>query len=122
MCLSFSSTMSTTEGGRKVSAAVASTGRAVASTSRAVGGALSHARGALSGWWSALTTPAPPSDAPSDTPSLTSESEDNDGEVGEAKEAGEVGDNRTQPDADADPPDKLIEDDTLTNLSKIRVI
>lgn len=49
--------MSTTEGGRKVTAAVASTGRAVATTSRAVGGAISQARGALSGWWSALTAP-----------------------------------------------------------------
>lgn len=51
--------MSTSDGGRKVSAAVATTGRAVASTSRAVGGALSSARGALSGWWTALTAPPP---------------------------------------------------------------
>ncbi|KAM3963024.1 late secretory pathway protein AVL9 homolog [Aphomia sociella] len=59
MKLKFAHTMSTTEGGRKVTAAVASTGRAVATTSRAVGGALSQARGALSGWWSALTAPVP---------------------------------------------------------------
>ncbi|KAI5637932.1 transport protein avl9 domain-containing protein [Phthorimaea operculella] len=60
MKLKFAHTMSTTEGGRKVTAAVASTGRAVATTSRAVGGALSQARGALSGWWSALTAPPAP--------------------------------------------------------------
>lgn len=60
--------MSTTEGGRKVTAAVASTGRAVATTSRAVGGALSQARGALTGWWSALT--APPASGISDTSSI----------------------------------------------------
>ncbi|KOB71455.1 Uncharacterized protein OBRU01_13717 [Operophtera brumata] len=69
MKLKFAHTMSTTEGGRKVSAAVASTGRAVATTSRAVGGAFSQARGALTGWWSALTAP-PSNSGASDTPSI----------------------------------------------------
>lgn len=65
MKLKLAHTMSTTEGGRKVTAAVAS-------TSRAVGGALSQARGALSGWWSALTAPPPPPPPPPSPPtSLT---------------------------------------------------
>ncbi|XP_047988814.1 late secretory pathway protein AVL9 homolog isoform X2 [Leguminivora glycinivorella] len=101
MKLKIAHTMSTSEGGRKVTAAVASTGRAVATTSRAVGGALSQARGALSGWWSALTAP-PPDDA-------------------DAEEA-RPDDNRAEERAHTpDPPDKSIED-TSTSLNKIQVI
>ncbi|CAH2251059.1 late secretory pathway protein AVL9 homolog [Pararge aegeria] len=122
MKLKFAHTMSTTEGGRKVTAAVASTGRAVASTSRAVGGALSHARGALSGWWSALTTPA-------SAPSTASENSLDDkldmSDAADPSDAEDVvdnlhEDNRT-PDPNADPPDKVIEDQT-SRVSKITVI
>ncbi|XP_046965063.1 late secretory pathway protein AVL9 homolog [Vanessa cardui] len=114
MKLKLAHTMSTTEGGRKVSAAVASTGRAVASTSRAVGGALSHARGALSGWWSALTAPAPAAlDADACDACDASDADDYEPDSE---------DNRRHPDAEADPPDKFIEDDTATSISKIRVI
>ncbi|XP_053626110.1 late secretory pathway protein AVL9 homolog [Plodia interpunctella] len=103
MKLKFAHTMSTTEGGRKVSAAVASTGRAVATTSRAVGGALSQARGALSGWWSALTAPPPADDEPGGAPDPAR-------------------DNKTLPEAaDPDPPDKSIED-ASSNISKIQVV
>ncbi|CAH2086363.1 unnamed protein product [Euphydryas editha] len=120
MKLKLAHTMSTTEGGRKVSAAVASTGRAVASTSRAVGGALSHARGALSGWWSALTAPAPASDTSDDKRDDFDENMSDE----HAAELAELPDDNRQrhPDADADPPDKFIEDDTAANISKIRVI
>lgn len=120
--------MSTTEGGRKVSAAVASTGRAVASTSRAVGGALSHARGALSGWWSALTTPAPAlTAAPDDLGDLDDPRDPDD--LRDPDEAAEVAEDEVEPacdnrarDAAADPPDKLIQDDTITSISNIQVI
>ncbi|XP_047021190.1 late secretory pathway protein AVL9 homolog [Helicoverpa zea] len=119
MKLKFAHTMSTTEGGRKVTAAVASTGRAVATTSRAVGGALSQARGALSGWWSALTAPAPgATDAP-DAPDLPDDARGSD-----AEDAAEQldGDNRTQLRPDTpEPPDKSIDDNTI-NLNKIQVI
>lgn len=101
--------MSTSEGGRKVTAAVASTGRAVATTSRAVGGALSQARGALSGWWTSLTAPAP---APADDKS-----------VSDAEDVLEITDNRKE-DSDTpnpDPPDKSL-DETATTLNKIQVI
>lgn len=117
------STMSTTEGGRKVTAAVASTGRAVASTSRAVGGALSHARGALSGWWSALTTPA-------SAPSTASENSlDDKLDVSDAADPSDAedavdnlhDDNRKTPDPGADPPDKLI-DEQGARVGKIQVI
>lgn len=88
--------MSTTEGGRKVTAAVASTGRAVATTSRAVGGALSQAKGALSGWWSSLTTPQP----------LTTNPEDiNEEHHSEAEDAAEMqhsnSDSKESPDLDS---------------------
>ncbi|BET03358.1 Transport protein Avl9 [Nesidiocoris tenuis] len=56
MKLRISHTMQTTEGGRKLNQAMASTGRVVATTGRAVGGALSQAKGAFSSWWSNLTT------------------------------------------------------------------
>lgn len=98
--------MSTTEGGRKVTAAVASTGRAVATTSRAVGGALTQARGALSGWWSALTAPAAPPDVEVETADVA---------------ADHLDDNRTRPPPDLDPPDKSIED-AAADLGKIRVV
>ncbi|XP_063821852.1 late secretory pathway protein AVL9 homolog [Ostrinia nubilalis] len=117
MKLKFAHTMSTTEGGRKVTAAVASTGRAVATTSRAVGGALSQARGALSGWWSALTAPAPleandnpPSDA-EDAAELHADAAEN---------AADLLDDNRRPDR-PDPPDKSI-DDTTANIGKIQVI
>ncbi|KAJ8984789.1 hypothetical protein NQ317_003703 [Molorchus minor] len=45
-------TMQSTESGRKINQAMASTGKAVATTSKAVGGALSQAKGAFSSWWS----------------------------------------------------------------------
>ncbi|XP_034840605.1 late secretory pathway protein AVL9 homolog isoform X1 [Maniola hyperantus] len=123
MKLKFAHTMSTTEGGRKVTAAVASTGRAVASTSRAVGGALSHARGALSGWWSALT-------APSSAPSTASENSlDDKLDVSDAADPSDAEDvldhlhedNRKTPNPDADPPDKVI-DEQSTRVGKITVI
>lgn len=101
--------MSTSEGGRKVTAAVASTGRAVATTSRAVGGALSQARGALSGWWTSLTAPAP---TPADDKS-----------VSDAEDVLEITDNRKE-DSDTpnpDPPDKSL-DETAITLNKIQVI
>lgn len=103
MKLKFAHTMSTTEGGRKVTAAVASTGRAVATTSRAVGGAISQARGALTGWWTSLTTPTTTAEAiePSDS-----------------EEATEQTDNKNE---DHEPPDKTILDPT-NNISKIQVI
>ncbi|OWR45205.1 late secretory pathway protein AVL9 homolog isoform X2 [Danaus plexippus] len=112
MKLKLAHTMSTTEGGRKVTAAVASTGRAVASTSRAVGGALSHARGALSGWWSALTAPTT---APTD-PDVVDLSD-----VSDAVEADDAtgqleDDNRRLP----DPPDKRL--DPAIDVTNIRVI
>ncbi|XP_063378225.1 late secretory pathway protein AVL9 homolog isoform X1 [Cydia fagiglandana] len=108
MKLKIAHTMSTSEGGRKVTAAVASTGRAVATTSRAVGGALSQARGALSGWWSALT--APPAAAAADP------------EPEHAEEAADPADNRKDERADTpDPPDKSIEE-TSTALNKIQVV
>ncbi|KAL0893991.1 hypothetical protein ABMA27_014063 [Loxostege sticticalis] len=113
MKLKFAHTMSTTEGGRKVTAAVASTGRAVATTSRAVGGALSQARGALSGWWSALTAPAPPA------PDHADHADEDADHAEDAAEADEL-DNRRQPDH-PDPPDKSIEE-TATDLGKIRVV
>lgn len=131
MKLKFAHTMSTTEGGRKVSAAVASTGRAVATTSRAVGGALSQARGALSGWWSALTAPAPAdvaaepelppaSELPAE-PELLQSDERTNSDVEEA-DTDLQRDNRTQLRPDSpDPPDKSI-DDTTINLNKIQVI
>lgn len=112
MKLKFAHTMSTTEGGRKVTAAVASTGRAVASTSRAVGGALSQARGALSGWWSSLTAPTndvPINDVIDDKPH--SDSEDIPQQIED--------DNRKADTPEA--PDKSIEDNTI-NLNKIQVI
>ncbi|KAJ8722651.1 hypothetical protein PYW07_003831 [Mythimna separata] len=115
MKLKFAHTMSTTEGGRKVTAAVASTGRAVATTSRAVGGALSQARGALSGWWSALTAPAPGLD--NDTPAPDAPGSD-------AEDAAEEldRDNRTQlRPVTPEPPDKSIDDNTIS-LNKIQVI
>lgn len=101
--------MSTTEGGRKVTAAVASTGRAVATTSRAVGGALSQARGALTGWWSALTAPPAP-DASLDDKQPPSDAED-------ARELDITEENRN----DAEPPDKTIEE-TTNNIGKIRIV
>ncbi|CAK1545286.1 unnamed protein product [Leptosia nina] len=128
MKLKFAHTMSTTEGGRKVTAAVATTGRAVATTSRAVGGALSQARGALSGWWSALTTnaPMPPCDSSDEKP----DSSDEKTETGNLKEekppsdaedALELQDNKRESHASSEPPDKVIED-TATSLSKIQVV
>ena len=124
-CVFFCSTMSTTEGGRKVTAAVASTGRAVATTSRAVGGALSQARGALSGWWSALTAPAP--GAP-DVPDLADADADvhtpEDAAGSDAEDAAEEldRDNRTQlRPVTPEPPDKSIDDNTIS-LNKIQVI
>lgn len=109
--------MSTTEGGRKVTAAVASTGRAVATTSRAVGGAISQARGALSGWWSALTTPTAPTNA-SETSSMGDEKLVSDAEdvVDQLDD-----DNRIEQTENPDPPDKTIEENT-SNFSKISVI
>ncbi|XP_059057068.1 late secretory pathway protein AVL9 homolog [Achroia grisella] len=113
MKLKFAHTMSTTEGGRKVTAAVASTGRAVATTSRAVGGALSHARGALSGWWSALTAPTTAGALPAHTgPAPADDAVD---------AADQPHDNRNQVLETPDPPDKSIED-AATNVSKIQVI
>ncbi|XP_072943735.1 late secretory pathway protein AVL9 homolog [Epargyreus clarus] len=109
MKLKFAHTMSTTEGGRKVTAAVATTGRAVATTSRAVGGALSHARGALSGWWSALTAPPPPPDKPADDADPPDDADQLDRPPD---------DNRLPR---PDPPDKLLEEDA-TALSKISVV
>lgn len=114
-----------------MSAAVASTGRAVATTSRAVGGALSQARGALSGWWSALTAPAPAdaaaepelppaSELPAE-PELLQPDERTNSDVEEA-DTDLQRDNRTQLRPDSpDPPDKSI-DDTTINLNKIQVI
>ncbi|XP_049867274.1 late secretory pathway protein AVL9 homolog [Pectinophora gossypiella] len=110
MKLKFTHTMSTTEGGRKVTAAVASTGRAVATTSRAVGGALSQARGALSGWWSALTAPAA---AAGDERRAASDAEDAIDQLDE--------DNRKETTDTPDPPDKSIESNT-NNFTKIQVI
>ncbi|XP_052757546.1 late secretory pathway protein AVL9 homolog isoform X2 [Galleria mellonella] len=146
MKLKFAHTMSTTEGGRKVTAAVASTGRAVATTSRAVGGALSQARGALSGWWTALTGPAPaltdpapaltgPAPALNDlAPALTDPApagpapDSPPGPALQADDALRVGrqvasdDNRNELLESPDPPDKSIEDAAATNISKIQVI
>ncbi|XP_013195839.1 late secretory pathway protein AVL9 homolog isoform X2 [Amyelois transitella] len=107
MKLKFAHTMSTTEGGRKVSAAVASTGRAVATTSRAVGGALSHARGALSGWWSALTAPAAEPCTATDPATDARDDDDNKKQLPAA--------------TDPDPPDKSIED-AASNVGKIQVV
>ncbi|CAH0406435.1 unnamed protein product [Chilo suppressalis] len=112
MKLKLAHTMSTTEGGRKVTAAVASTGRAVATTSRAVGGALSQARGALSGWWSALTAPPPSAD---EAPQPTDDVLPSDAE--EAVDEPDHDDNRLR----RDPPDKAIED-TSNNISNIKVV
>lgn len=129
MKLKFAHTMSTTEGGRKVSAAVASTGRAVASTSRAVGGALSQAKGALSGWWSALTTAA----SPPSTGSECSSAADDRLPHSDAEDAldlphppdhpdGCSHDNRNERRSPTpEPPDKSIEE-TSTNLTKITVV
>ncbi|CAG9096972.1 unnamed protein product [Plutella xylostella] len=113
MKLKFAHTMSSTDGGRKVTAAVASTGRAVATTSRAVGGALSQARGALTGWWSALT--APPA-CPSDTSSTDEKQLPSD-----AEDAADFDNRRDSPERSEDPPDKTIEDNT-NSMSKIRVV
>ncbi|CAH4037323.1 unnamed protein product [Pieris brassicae] len=135
MKLKFAHTMSTTEGGRKVSAAVATTGRAVATTSRAVGGALSQARGALSGWWSSLTTPTPTPlhlcESSDEKPSDSEEKPDNffdekpetsrdEKMPSDAEEALEGQDNKRES-APSDPPDKVIED-TAGNLGKIQVV
>ncbi|KAL1137878.1 hypothetical protein AAG570_009574 [Ranatra chinensis] len=65
MKLRFAHTMQTTEGGRKLNQAMASTSRAVATTGRAVGGALTQAKGALSNWWSNLTSPGDMGQIPS---------------------------------------------------------
>ena len=46
-----SHTISSTQSGRKLSSAAASTGKAVVSTGKAVGGALFSARTSLSSWW-----------------------------------------------------------------------
>ncbi|KPI91556.1 Late secretory pathway protein AVL9-like [Papilio xuthus] len=126
MKLKFAHTMSTTEGGRKVTAAVATTGRAVATTSRAVGGALSQARGALSGWWSALTTTAPPAPhadiaAPPEPAALQVDDKLPASDAEDVVEQIED-DNRKEPLTDnSDPPDKLIEESTNT-IAKIRVV
>lgn len=117
--------MSTTEGGRKVTAAVASTGRAVATTSRAVGGALSQARGALSGWWTALTAPAPGAPDIADLADVADEPHMSDDALGsDAEDAAEEldRDNRTQlRPITPEPPDKSIDDNTIS-LNKIQVI
>lgn len=116
--------MSTTEGGRKVTAAVASTGRAVATTSRAVGGALSQAKGALSGWWSALTTAASPPSTASDTSSAG----DDKLQPSDAEDAVEHLDRSTHEDnrnerrtPTPEPSDKSIEE-TPTNFGKITIV
>ncbi|KAG6442660.1 hypothetical protein O3G_MSEX002487 [Manduca sexta] len=122
MKLKFAHTMSTTEGGRKVTAAVASTGRAVATTSRAVGGALSQARGALSGWWSALTAP-PPVAHGEDTSTAHSDVDEAEDTAEEADAAPRpLDDNRNSERAVMpEPPDKAI-DENNANLSKITVV
>ncbi|KAJ0180595.1 hypothetical protein K1T71_003999 [Dendrolimus kikuchii] len=125
MKLKFAHTMSTTEGGRKVTAAVASTGRAVATTSRAVGGALSQAKGALSGWWSALTTAASPPSTASDTSSAgddklpPSDAEDAAEQLDRSNHEDDNRNERRTP--TPEPPDKSIEE-TSTALSKITIV
>lgn len=54
MKLRFSHNLNNTEGGKKVTAAVQSTGRAVADTGKAVTAGLGAAKGALSSWWGGL--------------------------------------------------------------------
>ncbi|CAG4911269.1 unnamed protein product [Colias eurytheme] len=131
MKLKFAHTMSTTEGGRKVSAAVATTGRAVATTSRAVGGALSQARGALSGWWSALTAPPPnpnsnifepPNSAiPADDDKSSETADEKPDPPSDAEDALEITDNKKDDTEAPDPPDKLLQDNTSA-LNKIQVV
>ena len=46
-----SHTISSTQSGRKITAAAATTGKAVVSTGKAVGGAIYNARSSISSWW-----------------------------------------------------------------------
>ncbi|KAL4222299.1 late secretory pathway protein avl9 [Mactra antiquata] len=50
-----SHTMHNTEGGKKINAAVSSTGKYVVQTGKAVGGAITQAKSSLSSWFSTLT-------------------------------------------------------------------
>ena len=49
--LQMSHTISSTQSGRKITAAAATTGKAVVSTGKAVGGAIYNARSSISSWW-----------------------------------------------------------------------
>ncbi|GBP85348.1 Late secretory pathway protein AVL9 homolog [Eumeta japonica] len=120
MKLKLAHTMSASESGRKVTAAVASTGRAVATTSRAVGGALSQARGALSGWWSALTTPAPTATAASDPPQPVPADTNASFPPSDAEDALDQIDNKALEPSPPDPPDKTVENSN--NASEIHVV
>ena len=46
-----SHTISSSQSGRKITAAAATTGKAVVSTGKAVGGAIYSARSSISSWW-----------------------------------------------------------------------
>ena len=81
-----SSTMQSSESGRRINQAVASTGKAVAQTGKAVGGVLTSAKGALSNWWSTMTTPV----ATAALPPSQSQSRDN-FDNGNANEKGKKG-------------------------------
>merc|ERR1719192_3148700 len=67
--LRLSHTIHNTEGGKKVSAAVSSTGRAVA-------GGLGAAKGAISSWWGGLKTEKASSPSVSEEPSPDAEMEE----------------------------------------------
>ena len=49
--LQMSHTISSSQSGRKITAAAANTGKAVVSTGKAVGGAIFTARSSISSWW-----------------------------------------------------------------------
>lgn len=76
--LRLSHTMTNTEGGKKVTAAMASTGRAVAESSKVVAGGLGAAKGVLSSWWGGLRqdkkSPSPPTLSPVHQPTTPSKS------------------------------------------------
>jgi len=68
MRLRLSHNLNNTEGGKKVTAAVQSTGRAVADTGKAVTAGLGAAKGALSSWWGGLRQEKSKSPSPGPSP------------------------------------------------------
>lgn len=64
--LRLSHTMTNTEGGKRVSAVVQSTGRAVSDTGKVVAGGIGAAKGALSAWWGGLKTDKSKSPSPTE--------------------------------------------------------